>query len=173
MHRLCRLLAFLLVITPARFGRAAEAEPAKAGVQERLTTDTARATRDGATFVAPGGWAIYTNGSAVILTPEGDSKVALVDVHQKDADAAVKSAWSAVRPDMKWALKLATDSPGREGWTSFREYEYEVSPNEHRAAKAAKRGDAFTVIIYDMDLGVADKRGGQTAVIFDRLLPPN
>lgn len=29
------------------------------------------------------------------------------------------------------------------------------------------------MILYDLDLGVADKRAGQTAVIFDLLLPPN
>ena len=69
--------------------------------------------------------------------------MALVDVPGKDGDAAVKNAWKVVRPDMKWALKLATDSPGRDGWDSFRDYDYEVSPNEHRAvgARAAKRGD--------------------------------
>lgn len=140
-----------------------------------MQADTPKTTRDGSKFVAPGGWSIFTNGNAVVLTPEGDSKVALVDVAAKDADAAVKSAWEVVRPDMKWALKLATDSPGREGWDSFRNYDYEVSPNEHRAvgARAAKRGDAFTVILFDMDLGVAEKRSGQSAVIFDRLLPPN
>ena len=88
-----------------------------------------------------------------------------MDVHAKDPDAAVKSAWAAVRPDLKWDLKLATDAPGREGWDSFRSYDYEVSPNEHRAvgAQASKRGDSFTVVIFDMDLAVAEKRGGQIA----------
>ncbi len=142
--------------------------------REQLAVDTPRVTPGGATFVVPGGWWIETRGNAVVLTAEGDSQIALVDVHEKDADAAVKSAWTAVRPEMKWALKLATDSPGREGWDSFRNYDYEVSPNEHRAvgAQAAKRGDAFTVIVFDMDLAVAGKRSGQIATVFDHFQPP-
>ncbi len=142
--------------------------------REQLAADTPRTTADGTTFVAPGGWWIETRGNAVILTPEGDSRIALVDVRGKDADEAVKTAWQAVRPDMKWALKLTTDQPGREGWDSFRSYSYEVSPSEHRAvgARAAKRGEAFTVLIFDVDIAVAEKRGGQIATIFDRLQPP-
>ncbi|MEA2564654.1 MAG: hypothetical protein QOH06_6158 [Acidobacteriota bacterium] len=167
------LLSALIPSTSARAGEDPKASSAPAA-RELLAADTPRTTPDGARFVAPGGWWIETRGNAVILTPEGDSRIALVDVKGKDADAAVKTAWEAVRPDMKWALKLATDEPGREGWDSFRSYQYEVSPNEHRAvgATAAKRGEAFTVLIFDMDIAVAEKRGGQIAAIFDRLQPP-
>ncbi|MHC1766212.1 MAG: serine hydrolase domain-containing protein [Verrucomicrobiia bacterium] len=150
------------------------AQAAKPGVRDQLTADTPRTTPDGASFVAPAGWWIETRGKAVILSPEGNSRVGLVDVHEQDADTAVKKAWVAIGPELKWALKLTTDSPGREGWDSFRNYSYEVSPNEHRTvgAFAAKRGDAFTVVVYDLDRAVAEKRGGQTAVIFDRLQAP-
>jgi CubicO group peptidase (beta-lactamase class C family) len=150
----------------------AAADPAP--VREQLAADTPRTTPDGARFVAPRGWWIETRGNAVILTAEGDSRIALVDVHGTDADVAVQLAWAAVRPEMKWALKLATDQPGRDGWDSSRSYQYEVSPNEHRAifAQAAKRGDAFTVLIFDMDEAVAEKRGGQIATAFDHLQPP-
>ena len=167
------LLPALLSSTAARAGEAPKAESAPAA-REQLAADTPRTTPDGARFVAPGGWWIETRGNAVILTPEGDSRIALVDVRGTDADAAVKAAWEAVRPDMKWAIKLTTDDPGREGWDSFRNYGYEVSPNEHRAvgAFAARRGEAFTVVIFDMDIAVAEKRGGQIAAIFDRLQPP-
>ncbi len=166
-------LLFLSVLLPSASIRA-DQDPPKPAAREQLAADTPRTTPDGARFVAPGGWWIETRGNAVILTPEGDSRIALVDVPGKDPDAAVKIAWEAVRPDMKWALKLATDQPGREGWDSFRSYQYEVSPNEHRAvgAAAAKRGEAFTVMIFDMDIAVAEKRGGQIAAIFDRLQPP-
>jgi CubicO group peptidase (beta-lactamase class C family) len=177
-----RLVCLLLlsVLIPSASIRADQdptansAPAAKPAAREQLAADTPRTTPDGARFVAPAGWWIETRGNAVILTPEGDSRIALVDVQGKDADAAVKLAWEAVRPDMKWALKLVTDEPGREGWDSFRSYQYEVSPNEHRAvgAAAAKRGEAFTVLIFDMDIAVAEKRGGQIAAIFDRLQPP-
>jgi CubicO group peptidase (beta-lactamase class C family) len=167
------LLSLLIPSASARAGQEpmAKSEPA---AREQLAADTPRTTPEGTRFVAPGGWWIETRGNAVILTPEGDSRIALVDVRGTDADAAVKAAWEVVRPDMKWALKLTTDQPGREGWDSFRTYAYEVSPNEHRAvgAQAAKRGEAFTVLIFDMDNAVAGKRGGQIAAIFDRLQPP-
>src|SRR6266568_5412253 len=169
-------LCFLYACTRAAIGAAANPSPdAKtAPVREQLAADTPRTTPDGATFVAPGGWWIETRTNAIILTPEGDSRIALVDVHVKDADAAVKSAWAALKPNLKWALKLATDAPGREGWDSFRNYSYEVSPNEHRAvgARAAKRGEAFTIVVWDMDRAVAEKRDGQTAAVFDHLQPP-
>src|SRR5262245_9959570 len=117
---------------------AASAQPAE---REQLAADTPRATPDGTTFVAPAGWWIETRGNAVILTsPEGNSRIGLVDVHGTDPDAAVKAAWEVVRPGMSWPLKLTTDQPGREGWDSFRRYDYEVSPNEHRdlGARASK-----------------------------------
>ena len=179
MRTLCVILLslfFLSACTRAAIRAAANpfSDAATAPVREQLAADTPRTTPDGATFVAPGGWWIETRTNAIILTPEGDSRIALVDVHVKDADAAVKSAWAALKPNLKWALKLATDAPGREGWDSFRNYSYEVSPNEHRAvgARAAKRGDAFTVVVWDMDRAVAEKRVGQTAAVFDHLQPP-
>jgi CubicO group peptidase (beta-lactamase class C family) len=140
----------------------------------QLAADTSRTTADGATFVVPAGWWIETLSNAVVLIPEGDSRIALVDVHQKDPDSAVKSAWTGAGLELKWALKLATDAPGREGWDSFRNYDYEVSPNERRivGAQAAKRGDAFTVVVFSLDLAVAEKRGGQIATLLDRLQPP-
>jgi CubicO group peptidase (beta-lactamase class C family) len=146
---------------------------ATAPAGEQLASDTKRATSDGATFVAPGGWWIETRANAVILTPEGDSRLGLVDVHTNDADVAVKIAWTAVEPNMKWALKLAIDGPGREGWDSFRNYQYEVSPNERRAvgARACKRGDAFTVVVWNFDRAVGEKRSGQSAAVFDHLQP--
>src|SRR5204863_1736093 len=74
----------------------------------------------------------------------------------------------------KWQLKLAVDAPGREGWDGFRNYQYEVSPNEHRAvgAQAARRSNAFTVMIWNFDRAVGEKRSGQTAAVFDHLQPP-
>src|SRR5579862_1028194 len=171
MSRLRINIAFLFVLAallgPAS-GQVDNQAPSPTPPPQRLTSDTPRNTPDGAKFIAPGGWSFETRGKAVILTPEGDSMIALVDLHEKDPDAAVKSAWAIVKPDMKWALKLATDAPGREGWDSFRRYDYEVSPNEHRAvgAQAAKRGDAFTVVVIDMDQAVAEKRSGQVATLF-------
>src|SRR5262249_694285 len=102
------VLLFLFSIS-SRPARAADLSAASATTPpgERLASDTPRATPDGATFVAPGGWWIEALGNAIILSPEGDSHLGLVDVHTNDADAAVKIAWAAVEPNMKWSLKLA------------------------------------------------------------------
>ena len=139
-----------------------------------LKSDTLSKTPDGATFIAPKGWSIETRGNAVILTAEGDSKIALVDLDSNDADAAVNAAWKILRSKATWPLKVATDSPGRDGWDSFRTYRYEVPPNEHRTAIAwtSKRGDAFTVVVIDMDRAVLEKRSGELAKVLDRLQPP-
>jgi CubicO group peptidase (beta-lactamase class C family) len=141
---------------------------------EVLAADTPRTTVEGNKFVAPAGWRIEVRGPATILTPpEGDSHIALVDVQAKDADAAVAAAWAAYRPDAKWPLKVANDYPDKDGWSSIRNYSYQTSPNDKRdvSANARRRGDIWTVVIYDMAQAVGEKRGGQVALIFGRLLP--
>jgi CubicO group peptidase (beta-lactamase class C family) len=105
------LLSLLLSSTSVRAGEDPAAKSAPAA-REQLAADAPRTTPDGTRFVAPGGWWIETRGNAVILTAEGDSRIALVDVRGVDADAAVKTAWEAVRPDMKWKLKMTRDHPG-------------------------------------------------------------
>ena len=148
-----------------------------APTRETLTADTPRTTAEGATFVAPAGWSIAAAGPAVLLeSPEGDSHIALVDSHGKDADAAVADAWAAYhlfRKDAKWPLKVAVDGAPRDGWDQTRHYRYETSANERRTVLAAalRRGALWTVVIYDVADPTAEKRGGQIALIFDRLLP--
>ncbi|MCI4566663.1 serine hydrolase domain-containing protein [Lysobacter sp. CFH 32150] len=141
---------------------------------EILAADTPRTTVDGNNFVAPAGWSIKTAGSAVVLTaPEGGSHIALVDVGAaKDADAAVAAAWAAYDPKAKWPLKLAGDRPVRDGWEQIRGYQYETSANDQRgvSAGARRRGNRWTVSIYDMANAVSDKRDAQIELI-GRLLP--
>jgi CubicO group peptidase (beta-lactamase class C family) len=141
---------------------------------ETLAADTPRTTVAGNTFIAPAGWAIEVRGPATILTPpEGESHIALVDVPGEDADAAVAAAWAAYRPDASWPLKVTHDYPDRDGWTDIRGYDYQTSPNERRdvGASARRAGDTWTVVLYDMEQAVGEKRGGQVALIFSRLLP--
>ena len=85
-----RAIIVLVLLLSAVLVAAAEAE--KPSAREQLTVDTPRTTPDGATFVAPGGWWIEIRGNAVILTPEGDSLIALVDTQGTDPDVAVKAA---------------------------------------------------------------------------------
>ena len=145
-----------------------------AAASEVLAADTPRTTVEGNGFIAPAGWRIEVRGPATILSPpEGNSHIALVDVRAKDADGAVAAAWAAYRPDATWPLKVANDFPDEDGWSDIRDYSYQTSPNEKRdvGANARRAGTTWTVVIYDMDQAVGEKRGGQVALIFSRLLP--
>ncbi|HSO37309.1 MAG TPA: serine hydrolase domain-containing protein, partial [Labilithrix sp.] len=125
-------------------------------------------------FLAPAGWSLTVRGAATILeAPEGDSHIALVDVHAKDADAALAAAWAAYKPDAKWPLKVTTSQPDKDGWSEIRHHEYQTSPNEKRdvVAEVRRAGDTWTAIVYDMTQAVGEKRGGAVSLIFGRLLP--
>jgi len=171
MRSIPGLLAVCLLALASSPASSAEAAPT---AKESLAADTPRTTVAGNTFIAPGGWSVEVRGPATILEPpEGGSHIALVDVKAKDADAAVAAAWAAYRPDAKWPLKVTHDFPDRDGWSSIRDYDYQTSPNEKRGvgASARRAGDTWTVVLYDMEDAVGEKRGGQVALIFSRLLP--
>jgi CubicO group peptidase (beta-lactamase class C family) len=146
--------------------------PAASG--EALASDSPRTTVAGNTFIAPAGWRVDVRGPATILrAPEDGSQIALVDVTAADADAAVAAAWAAYRPGPTWPLKVTNDYPDKDGWSRIRDYSYQTSPNERRDVGATARfaNGTWTVILYDMAQAVGEKRGGQVALIFSRLLP--
>ena len=139
-----------------------------------LSADTPETTVLGNTFIAPAGWSVTVRGAATVLeAPEGNSWIALVDTSAKDADAAIAAAWAIYKPDHQWPLKLATDQPDKDGWSRQRNYDYQTSPNERRDVAAATRyaNGNWTVIIYDMSQAIGEKRAGQVALVFGRLLP--
>lgn len=174
MNRLGAGLAACLFAL-ASCGRAGTYAPAQAGTaRQQLTADTPMQTVSGATFVAPANWSATVRGPATILEPpEGDSHIALVDVHAPTADSAVALAWAAYMPNHKWPLMVVTPEPDREGWTDRRSYGYQTSPNEKRGvgATAQRAGDIWNVSIYDMSDATGEKRLGAVALVFDRLLP--
>ena len=139
-----------------------------------LAADTPSTTVDGNAFVAPKEWSIETKGPAtVLLPPEEGSKIALIDVAGADADAAVAAAWQAYDANAKWPLKVASDRPGRDGWEEMRNYAYETSANDQRTvfARAFRKGERWTVAIFDMANATSEKRSSQVGLIFDRLMP--
>ena len=147
---------------------------AVAPAPERLTADTPKQTVEGATFLAPADWTFSVRGPATILeAPEGDSRIALVDVRAPTADSAVALAWAAYMPDHKWPLKVVTPEPDKDGWSDRRSYSYQTSPNEKRGVgvSAQRAGDVWTVAIYDMSDATGEKRSAAVQLIFDRLLP--
>jgi CubicO group peptidase (beta-lactamase class C family) len=163
MHAIARLLAIGLLALQT------VAQPSG----DVMSADTPKTTVAGNTFIAPAGWSLTVRGNATILAaPEGSSRVALVDVKAKDADSAVAAAW-AEYGEAKWPLLNTNDLPDKDGWSGIRVYNYQTAPNEKRGVQviARKANDVWTIGIFDMDQGVAEKRGAQVALIFGRLLP--
>jgi CubicO group peptidase (beta-lactamase class C family) len=163
------IAAFLLFLCAA----AQSAAPDPAAAKQKLSADTPTTTALGNTFIAPAGWSVAVRGPATIVeAPEGDSRIVIVDVRAKDADAAVAAGWAAYQPP-KWPLKVTNDVPDKDGWSKQRNYTYQTSPNERRdvGVGVSFANDVWTVVIYDMTQAVGEKRGAQVALIFDKLLP--
>jgi hypothetical protein len=173
------------VVTPAPQATPAEAPPAPAPAAmpsptpteptaETMGADTPKATVAGNTFIAPAGWSMSVRGSATILTPpESSSHIALVDVKAQSASDAVALAWAAYDPRKKYEVKLSTPSADHDGWSKITGFDYVVSPNEKRVifANALFANDTWTVIVFDVEQGVAEKRGSQINTMLGRFLP--
>ncbi|HEY7638811.1 MAG TPA: serine hydrolase domain-containing protein [Steroidobacteraceae bacterium] len=162
-----RTLTLALLLVVCAVAQSADA-PA-----EQLKADTPKTTVLGNTFIAPAGWSVAVRGPATIVeAPERDSRIVIVDVRAADADAALAAGWAAYQKP-KWPLQVATDRPDKDGWSKRRNYNYQTSPNERRdvLARVQFAGGVWNVVIYDMAQPVAEKRGAQLALIFDKLLP--
>ncbi|HEY6209174.1 MAG TPA: serine hydrolase domain-containing protein [Gemmatimonadales bacterium] len=166
-----RAIACLLALTS---GTRAVLAAQTSSTPEHLTADTPKRTVAGASFIAPADWTFSVHGPATILTaPEGDSRIALVDVRAPTADSAVALAWAAYLPGHTWPLKVVTPQPDKDGWSDRRNYDYQTSPNEKRGVGllAQRAGDVWTVVVYDMSDATGEKRLAAVQLIFDRLLP--
>ena len=141
---------------------------------EVLRADTPRTTARGTSFVAPKDWKIAVRGAATLLElPEAGSRMALVDVDAKDADAAVEAAWAAHGAPAR-KLERSSDQANREGWHDTRVYFYETSPNDRRDVLAVARrssGERWTVVIEDVSVAVIEKRKAQRLLLHSSLLP--
>ncbi len=168
-----RAIACLLALTSGT--GAVIAAPAQTGsTPEHLTADTRKQTVAGASFIAPADWTFSVRDPATILAaPEGDSRIALVDVRAPSADSAVALAWAAYLPAHTWPLKVVTRQPDKDGWSDRRSYDYQTSPNEKRGVSllTQRAGDVWTVVVYDMSDATGEKRLAAVQLIFDRLLP--
>ena len=176
-----RVLSSLVFVSSALVGVAtaqtpqAPASPVPSKVApEKLASDTPRTTAGGATLTAPKDWSITVEGAVmVLLAPDGDSRIGIVEPSATEADTAVAAAWEAVRPGVKRPLRLVTPGPGRDGWDEQRSYSYETSPNERRVvgALALRRGTAWTVFVVDGAQATFEQRGAQVALVRQSLRP--
>ena len=151
------------------------AVPSAPAAPSPAAADRPEKTPSGATFTAPAGWAKSDRPRLVeLVAPEGDLKVALVDVGvAADARAATAAAWQAWRPAQNRPPKLVTTRPPRNGWEERQVIDYEVSPNEKRSlfAVAFRKGAAWTVALLDGSEGTAEKRLAAVGLMQQSLRP--
>lgn len=180
-RKLVRALAIVLGVAMCAFGPATAGVGANARMQAEpigktrtLVEDTALATVAGSRFMAPAGWTISSRGPAMILAaPEGDSRIALIDVDGEDAESAVAAAWAVYAPGVDRELVLTRDWPAANGWTQIRSFKYAVAADVQRGltAQAMRRSGGWMVVILDMATATSAKRGAQVGLILSRLQP--
>ena len=170
MRHTLTLIAFLVA---GGLSLPAVAQPASAPAG--VAAAAASRTPAGATFSVPAGWSRVDKAQLIEFTaPEGDFRLALVDVGEAaDAAAATAAAWSAWSPDKARPPKLVTSRPAREGWDERQVIDYETSPNEKRAmqAVALRAGKSWLVAILDGNEGTAEKRLAAVGLVFQSLRP--
>jgi CubicO group peptidase (beta-lactamase class C family) len=139
------------------------------------TADSPARTPAGVNLTNPKAWDAATAGNALILTaPEGDLRVAIVDVGKAaDAKAATAAAWQTFRPQANRPVKLVTPRAAKDGWDERAVVDYETSPNEKIAvfAIAYRKGDAWTVAILEGAEATAGKRGAALSLISASIRP--
>jgi CubicO group peptidase (beta-lactamase class C family) len=139
-----------------------------------LTADTPVTLTSGATLTVPRGWTMTQDGPRVLLTgPEPDLRVLLVDSPAAAADDAVAAAWKTLHPDFGRTLTRTQPYPARRGWDELRDYDYETSSAEKMSvwAQARRKGNAWTVTLYEGSDASAEKRGADTSRILGSLVP--
>jgi CubicO group peptidase (beta-lactamase class C family) len=141
---------------------------------EPATADTPARTGAGHSFMVPAGWRLITQGSVQTLeAPEGNSRVAFVDVTARTADGAVAAAWQRFRGAQAPELTMVLPGANRNGWHDVRNYTYRTEAGAARflTARAMRYGKTWAVRIEDMANAVAGKRAAELALIRDELLP--
>ncbi|MGZ3477404.1 MAG: serine hydrolase domain-containing protein, partial [Polyangiales bacterium] len=160
-------------VTPSATAGAARSEramPAPAPVG----TDGKQTFTSGATVVIAPGWSVAMNGNAALIVgPEPDLKVAIVDGGATSPDEAIRAAWAVVHPGFARPLKLAQNRPGRRGWEETKLYTYETSPNEKLVvmARAMRKDGKWAAVAIESGLATVEKRAAQLRKISDTFLP--
>jgi CubicO group peptidase (beta-lactamase class C family) len=149
------------------------ASPAQTMVQP--TNGAGGQTAAGVVYAQPKDWSLTTTGPATIFAaPEGDLKVAVVDVGSAaDAQAAAAKAWTLYKPNASRTVRLASAAPAGDGWDERVSIAYETSPGERAvaAATAMRRGTSWTVVIVEGSEGTANKRSAALATLQQSLRP--
>ena len=163
---------------PDRRGRRRPRQPgcgADRRGRERLTADTPKTTVARQHVHRAGGLDAGVRGPATILeAPEGDSRIALVDVRGQGRRRARSPRLGGLQARREVAAQ-GRDRPARQGRLDEAAQlrvpdlaEREARRRRRRAVRATTSGPSS---IYDMAQAVGEKRGAQVALIFGKLLP--
>jgi CubicO group peptidase (beta-lactamase class C family) len=168
MHRLQRLAS---VAIPAALTLMASS----LAQAQAVTADTPEKTVSGATFTLPKAWSLAGKpGVMVANAPEGDARIAIVDVESAaDAKDAAAKAWALYAPERVHPFKLATPAPARSGWDERVRIDYETSANEKLdlSAGVQRKDKHWTVMLVDSSTATAEKRGAAMGLIGRSLRP--
>jgi CubicO group peptidase (beta-lactamase class C family) len=138
------------------------------------TRDTPQTTAAGVTFPAPKDWSVATKDNTVVLAaPEGDSRMAIVDVEAADSAAAAVAAWNAYRGGARFPVKVSNKQAARNGWEERHFIQYESSANDRATvfAIASRVGAAWNVVVIDASNMTFEKRASQVRLVTNSLRP--
>lgn len=109
----------------------------------------------------------------LLEAPEPDSRIAIVDVKAKDADAAVAAGWAVFKPGFGRPLKIALPQTARDGWEERKAYQYETSPNERAVVQALawRAGESWAVVLIDGSEPTFEKRAAPVGLALQSLRP--
>jgi CubicO group peptidase (beta-lactamase class C family) len=134
--------------------------------------DTPATTTAGHGFILPRGWTLTQRGSASILeAPEGDTRIALIDVDAKDAGSAIDAAWAIYRGGAKPEVTLSMPVANRDGWRDGRSDFHRAAAGRSLGLRAMRHGAQWAVRIDDLNNAVAGKRSAELRLIRDEFLP--
>ena len=161
----CRTSIFIL------FAGAVGLSAAQDAIVLKADTDYKSA---GAVLTAPKGWSVSSNPDMTVMdAPEPRSHLAIIQVAISDPKTAVASAWRSFVPSFGRPVKLMTSDPAKDGWSEHRSFEYVVSPNERAAvfAEAYRNEKKWTVLLFEGEEAIEEKRVSQIALVRDSLQP--
>jgi CubicO group peptidase (beta-lactamase class C family) len=169
------LLSFALLASfPSAAQQPAPVAQPPAAAQEKIAADAPRSTPGGVSFTAPHDWTLSKRDNmALLVSPEGDASLAIVDVEAADAKAAVEKAWASYRPESKRPIRLVTPQPAREGWEERHAFNYETSPNERLVvfASAQRAGSRWSVTIAEGAQSTFERRASQIGLVVASIRP--
>lgn len=143
--------------------------------QEKAAEDTAGVTSAGTAYTQPKDWTKNASDKAIVFSaPEGDLDIAIVEVGAaNNAKDAASKAWDVYDPDANRTIRLETPAAPANGWDERVNISYETSPSEQASVSALslRKGEAWTVLIFNGSPSTANKRSAAISIIQDALRP--